>query len=256
MKIDIDTWDRYIRKLRQINRKAAAEMEALVNRLRDRDNLERREEIIVDYAFKLVTRYGEAAGAAACEMYDAIAAASGFNIPPADPADVATFQETVKAIRGTIKNQSIDTVPSTVSRLVKQVSADTTLKNALRDGAEFAWIPRGDTCAFCIALASRGWQRASKKSIRNGHAEHIHANCDCTYAIRFDSNMEVEGYDPGEYEAMYYSVDGYNSKQRINALRREFYQENKEKINAQKRSAYEKQKERESSESEEINTGD
>ena len=45
------------------------------------------------------------------------------------------------------------------------------LKNALRDGAEFAWVPNGDTCAFCMTLASRGWQRASKRAIKNGHAE-------------------------------------------------------------------------------------
>lgn len=27
------------------------------------------------------------------------------------------------------------------------------LKNALRDGAEFAWVSNGDTCAFCMTLA-------------------------------------------------------------------------------------------------------
>ena len=47
-----------------------------------------------------------------------------------------------------------------VSRLVKRAGADTTLKNAQRDGAEFAWVPHGDSCAFCLTLASRGWQRA------------------------------------------------------------------------------------------------
>ena len=98
-------------------------------------------------------------------------------------------------------------------------------------------MPQGDTCAFCITLASRGWQRASKKAIRKGHAEHIHAHCDCTYAVRHDSRTNVAGYDPEKYLKMYNDADGD-----INAMRRAQYQENKDEINAQKRKAYEARK--------------
>ena len=125
------------------------------------------------------------------------------------------------------------------------------MKNALRDGAEWAWIPHGDTCAFCIALASRGWQKASKNAIKNGHAEHIHANCDCTYAIRFNERTNVAGYQPDKYLSMYESEPG-SPKAKINAMRRKFYAENSEEINSQKRSAYEKRKEREASSAEEM----
>ncbi|MBR4692904.1 MAG: hypothetical protein IKP17_09110 [Oscillospiraceae bacterium] len=38
-------------------------------------------------------------------------------------------------------------------------------------------MPSGDTCAFCITLASRGWQKAGREAIKGGHAEHIHNNC-------------------------------------------------------------------------------
>ena len=140
-----------------------------------------------------------------------------------------------------------------VGRLVKMAGADTTLYNAMRDGSQFAWIPAGDTCAFCITLASRGWQNISKKALKNGHAEHIHANCDCTYAVRFSERDNVAGYNPEEYEGMYYAADGNTPKERINYLRRDAYAKNKEKINAQKRSAYAKSKELESSAAEEIN---
>lgn len=73
----------------------------------------------------------------------------------------------------------------------------------IRNGAEFAWVPHGDTCAFCTMLASRGWQRASKKALKNGHAEHIHAHCDCEYAVRFGRESSVKGYDPDEYLRRY-----------------------------------------------------
>jgi uncharacterized protein VirK/YbjX len=88
-------------------------------------------------------------------------------------------------------------------------------------------------------------------AIKNGHAEHIHGNCDCAYAVRFNSKTNYAGYDPDKYLAMYNSTSG-TPTQKINAMRREFYAENKEEINAQKRDAYAKRKERESSAAEEM----
>ena len=117
-------------------------------------------------------------------------------------------------------------IAAAIGRLVKRTGVDTTMQNALRDGAQWAWIPSGETCAFCITLASRGWQRASRKAIKNGHAEHIHANCDCTYAVRHSSGSDVAGYDPDRYRRMYDDAEGRSSKAKINALRRQFYAEN------------------------------
>ena len=186
-------------------------------------------------------------------MYDAIAVLSGVSVPPAVPAPTATFAETAKAINGTMKTGNVNIVADATGRLVKLVGVDTMQQNALRDGAEWAWIPRGDTCAFCLTLASNGWQKASKNAIKNGHAEHVHANCDCTYAVRFNDGLDVQGYNPQKYLDMYENADGSTPQARINALRREFYNENKEIINEQKRSAYAKRIERNSSAAEEIN---
>ena len=186
-------------------------------------------------------------------MYDAIASLQGATVPPAVPAATATMDETAKAVVGTMKTGNVNIVADATGRLVKLVGVDTMLQNALRDGAEWAWIPRGDTCAFCLTLASRGWQKASKNAIKNGHAEHVHANCDCTYAVRFNDSLNVEGYDPQKYLDMYYGADGNSPEARINAMRREFYAKNKETINAQKREAYAKRMERNSSAAEEIN---
>ena len=177
---------------------------------------------LVAYAHALATKYGEASGALACEMYDSVAEMSGVNVPAAQMAQTATYGETAKAIYGTMLNQN-NPVAKTVGRLVKQVAADTTLQNGLRDGAKFAWIPHGDTCAFCLMLASNGWQRVSKRALRNGHAEHIHPNCDCEYAISFDANPQVGGYDPDYYRRIYDGAEGDNWRQKINYLRREQY---------------------------------
>lgn len=224
MTIPLSDWLKFIRTLSALNNKAAGELARYIDRQGGLDSVDR--DALINYAYGLVTKYGEGATAAAAEMYDAIAVLSGANVPPAVPAATATYAETAKAINGTLKTGNEEIVSGAVGRMVKMAGVDTTMQNALRDGAEWAWIPMGDTCAFCIALASRGWQRASKKALKGGHAEHIHANCDCTYAIRFDDS-EVEGYDPEKYRKMYSGADGDTPRERINAMRREFYARNK-----------------------------
>lgn len=243
-------WNKYIADLRKISDKAADEAEKYIKTHSIMSPAEMQR--FIEYAYALATKYGEAAGALACEMYDALAALSGAAVPPAVPAQTATYGDIAKAVYGTYK-MNPEITSSAIGRQVKLVGVDTMQQNALRDGAEWAWIPSGDTCAFCLTLASRGWQRASKNALRNGHAEHVHANCDCTYAIRFSNDIDVEGYNPDEYLEMYEGADGDSPEGRINALRREFYAKNKETINEQKRSAYAKRKERNSSAAEETN---
>lgn len=250
MTISARDWSLYIRRLSALNDKAAGEMRAFVTRYGFNDM-----DAVIDYAYGLVTKYGEGAAALAAQMYDAIAELSGKLLDPAIPAATASYREVARTMQGIANvSENVEMLSSAVGRLVKRTGADTTLQNALRDGAQFAWIPAGDTCAFCITLASRGWQYASKKAIKGGHAEHIHSNCDCTYAIRFNEDTNVRGYKPERYREMYDNAEGSSSKAKINSMRREAYAENKEEINAQKRSAYEKRKERESSAAEEIET--
>ena len=226
--IAMKDWERYIARLKKISDKAAAEMQAYVDRFGFGNTT-----AIINHAYALATKYGEAAAAAACDMYDAVAAVSRVSVPAAAPAETATFGDVAKAINGAINQGAEGQVPQITGRYVKRAGADTTLKNAIRDGAEFAWVPHGDTCAFCITLASGGWRRASEKALKGGHAEHIHSNCDCEYAIRFGDDDGVRGYDPDRYKRIYYDHGGD-----INSIRREQYQKNKEKINAQKRERY------------------
>ena len=255
MKVSSKSWDAYIANLRKMSDKAARLMQKRLDGI-DFDMLDYdTRQSLIDYAYALATKYGEGAGALASEMYDALAELYEVSVPSALPAPTATYAEVAKAVNGTIKSRNAEIVSAAVGRQVKMVGVDTMMQNALRDGAEWAWIPRGDTCAFCVTLASRGWQRASKAAIKDGHAEHVHANCDCTYAVRFGHDVDVEGYDPSAYYKMYRDADGGSPKAKINAMRREFYAENADEINAQKRSAYAKMRARESSSAEEFNIG-
>ena len=226
MQISEKSWVEYIDRLARLNEEAGRKMADYIAK-HGTGNAD----ALIAYAQALVQKYGEGSAELACQMYDAVAEASGVDVPPAEPAPPADYGETAKMVNAT--KQSPPLLQSGVSRLVKRAGADTTLKNAIRDGAEWAWVPHGDTCPFCITLASRGWQKASKKALKGDHAEHIHANCDCEYAIRFDSRTTVAGYDPDKYLAQYYDHGGD-----INAMRRAQYAKNKDTINAQKRVAY------------------
>ena len=187
---------------------------------------------LIAYANALVTKYGEGSAELACQMYDALAEASKANLPAAEPAATAEYGEVARMVNAT-KRQNPANLPNGVRRLVKRAGADTTLHNAIRDGAEWAWVPYGDTCPFCIMLASNGWQKASAKLLKGGHAEHIHANCDCEFAVRFDGSTSVAGYDPEKYLRQYRAAGSD-----VNAMRRIDYAARKDAINAQKRAAY------------------
>ena len=226
MKLTAQTWSEYVARLARLNQRAGQLMADYIAAHGTGDT-----DALIAYAHALVTKYGEGSAELACQMYDALAAAAKAGVPAAEPAQPASYGEVARMVQATKASQH--QMQQGVSRLVKRAGADTTLKNALRDGAEFAWIPQGDTCAFCLTLASRGWQKASQAAIKGGHAEHIHANCDCEYAIRFDGTSTVAGYDPDKYLRRYRAAGSD-----VNALRRVEYAKNRERINAQKRAAY------------------
>lgn len=232
MELSQNDWLAYVRRLSRINNKAAEEMAKFI-KTHGVDDARG----MIDFAYAIATKYGEASAALSAEMYDIIAVLEKVSLPAAEMAATAGYGEVAKTINGILKTSVNENLLSdAVGRLVKQTGADTTLKNARRDHAEFAWIPVGDTCPYCRALASRGWQDGG--GISNGHAEHIHANCDCTYSVRHTKTGGVAGYNPDEYFAEYMAADGRGSKAKINAMRRELYAQNKDIINAQKREAY------------------
>lgn len=246
-------WFNYVNRLSGIDKAATQRMGEFVGSISNFSisNVEHMS-LLIQEAYAVSSVYGEAAATLAAEMYDALGLASGMFLDPAEIAETASLAQVEWTVKGAAKTLNPSEVASAVGRLVKKAGVDTVLQNAKRDGAEVAWVPSGDTCAYCIALAGRGWRNAD-----NSYKEHIHSNCDCTLATRFNEKTSIKGYDPQKYEDMYYSADlegeAPTSKNRINALRREFYAKNKEEINANKRINYAERKARlNSSEAEEI----
>ena len=228
-------WDNYIQKLSRINKQASDLIMAYVDK-HGLDDIK----ALVDYSYQVATKYGTASASLNALMYDTIADLEGVALPAAEIAETATYGDVAQSVYGTLKTSvNAAEIGGAVGRLVKRAGQDTMLKNAIRDKAEFAWVPVGKTCAFCMTLGSRGWQEISNKALKNGHAEHIHSNCDCSYMVRHNKDFDVAGYKPEEYLKMYDDADGEKPKDKINSMRRDFYQENKEEILQQEADNYE-----------------
>ena len=245
-------WLSYINRLSKLNSEAANAVKQYVEAggWSEIDD-------IVAYAYGVEKYYGEGAAALAAEMFDAVAEASGVYAEPAIMAETASYGDVAKTVQGVLKtSQNVNELAGAVSRLVKKAGADTTIQNVNRynrkhgkkkhTGAQFAWVPHGDTCSYCLMLASNGWQNQTVGG--SNHAEHIHSNCDCNYSVRFDNHSGVAGYNPEYYKEMYDNADGRTWKEKLNSMRRENYERNKDKINAQKREAYELRQEVEEAE--------
>lgn len=241
MNISQTEWENYIRKLAKLSKIAADKMQKYVDIYGFEDRTQ-----LIEYAHALILKYGSATAELACSMYDAIAELENADVPMAEAVYLDDIEDTAKAINGSLIQSAAGLLlPSVVARKVKMAGSDTTLKNAIRDKAEFAWIPHGDSCPFCINLAGEGWRIASINILENGHAKHIHAFCDCQYATRLSKKTKYDNYKPDEYAKITENADGKTEKDKINSLRRMQYASNKDVINAQRREAYAKRKEEE-----------
>ncbi len=251
MNITNETWDRYSSALEKLDEITKGKVSDYIE-THDIDSYEGRNQLI-EFCYALVSTMGEAAAELACQMYDAVSELEDAFKDFAEPADVASYDDVAKAVNGTIGNLlRAEITAAAMGRLVKMAAQDTTLKNAIRDQAFFAWIPIGDTCPLCLSIAAEGWNKATSKALSGGHAKHIHGNCNCNYAIKHQKTTEYQSYNPAQYQEVMEQAEGSTEEDRMNSIRRMFYDQNSAKIRAQKRAAYEKRKELDSSEAEEI----
>lgn len=224
-RISSQAWLNYINRLNGIDRQARSELRQWIKTygVDEEGNLLDNITYAVDgfdrtfpeVCYEIVSKYSDASGALSAAMYDAIAEFEEAFVPAAEMVTNVTLDDMYKTVNGVLKtSRNVDEMTGAVTRYVKKASCDTMLQNAYRDRAQYAWIPSGDTCAFCLALAAQGWVNVSVQKIRKGypHAEHVHSNCDCNYVVRFNKDTEVEGYNPQEYVDKFYEARDWSEE--------------------------------------------
>lgn len=171
-----------------------------------------------------VDAYGDAAGAAACELYDALADDAGESLPSAavDTSDVSGYiDREVRYQAGKLADGAPTAFAARVADLARDQVArranSTMMKNASRDGIRYARVPMGgETCTFCAMLASRGFAYRSAGSA--GEGAHWHPNCRCKVVP--ETAGAVEGYDPSEWAAKWRAMGEIDADPRLTAAQK------------------------------------
>lgn len=146
------------------------------------------------------------AAARAAEYYDAVRQAQGFS---GGYSAVAESMRDPDATLGAVRyfiGKVVEGAPEAfvslcVTRIdeeIRRAANRCVAHNARKDPAKprYARVPRGETCGFCLMLASFGFNAKTEEA-----ASHSHAHCDCRIVPGFDGKTKVRGYDPdGMYE--------------------------------------------------------
>lgn len=146
------------------------------------------------------------AAARAAEYYDAVRASQGF---PGKYQAVAESLRDPDATLGAVRyfvGKVVENAPEVfvsmcltrVDEEIRRSANRCVAHNARKDPAKprYARVPRGETCGFCLMLASFGFYAKTEEA-----AEHSHAHCDCRIVPGFNGETTVRGYDPdGMYE--------------------------------------------------------
>lgn len=212
--------DNYTRALEKVS---AVGQEALGERLLtvDLEDLTRAANEIVEVMEIYCGTTAEASAQVSAEFYNAMSMLQTGESYQAEPISGHIPEATEKATRGIFQKAVEGDFDSMTHNLlgrldyeVKKAAGETTMGNARNDprGVRYARVPGGgETCDFCIMLASRGPVYHSAATA--GELNHYHANCRCRIVPMWDtvwagtsrraSASTIEGYDPDELYTQY-----------------------------------------------------
>ena len=213
---------------------------------------------VIAYIHQVLDVYCDVANFLAGEFYAKMAEGEGVDVPETEIPDKPGLEQVASSVRYAARDLWGGTVDAdgfrakcmaSVKRYVKKAASDTIVANCRRDGRagkgiRWARVPRGgETCPFCIMLASRGFVYYTQQSANL--FDHDHVNCDCDIIASFEG--DIEGYDPSIYLGIYnYNVayDRYghvDTQQTLANMREVYYEENKDRWNAMRRERYARQ---------------
>lgn len=161
-------------------------------------------DFLIDQAQILAARYGDASVGLAAEFFEAATGLTtrvpGFDLSEAVEGSVrwaagdlfeGNSAEAQKKFRGAMQ------------RHAKQPGRDLLFDNSDRRGVTFARVPVGDTCSWCLMLASRGFVYTSAKNA--GEMRQFHDWDDCLIVPSDAKDLPPE-YDPEKLYDLYSNV--------------------------------------------------
>lgn len=167
----------------------------------------------------IASAYTDYSAARAATFYDDVralqvasssyqAAVNSMRAPAATAGAVRAFIQ--KIVDGGNSSEFIETCQERLDYEIELAANMCLADNSARDPLKpkYARVPSGDTCEWCLMLASNGFYYNTAEA-----ASHSHSNCDCRVVPGFEGTT-VEGYDPNEiYKQWKQAVKDRESRQ-------------------------------------------
>ena len=176
------------------------------------------DEEIMEQAAKIAAKFrllGQELGA---QWYDLCAELAGIEAEPAE-VQYVDYNETAKnaeiAYQRIPKGESVtkyfsDFISNQIISSIREVGDTALWRDYYRgiEGGRWARVPVGETCAWCLMLASQGAWYLTKESALGEYAGHYHKGCNCI-AVYYANPESIAGYGAtlGKYKDYYYSAE-------------------------------------------------
>lgn len=191
-------------------------------------------EAVIDVAVTVAEKFAFLGAELGAQWYDLCTQLAGVDAEPAELQQ--SDQDALRAKAEATVSKSQETFGKTFEYYMQNVindsirlTGDANLRRDYNRGlvpGKWARVPVGETCAWCLMLASQGaWYLTKESALGDGN--HYHNGCNCVAVYHSDAES-IKGYSGqlGRYKAMYYDAENIRL---ANELGREHYPEELQK---------------------------
>ena len=179
---------------------------------------------MIDAATTVAVKYSYYGCELGAQWYDLCSELAGIEADPAEYDD-PDYDDIRDHAKNRLDASGANAKPSEVFNsflqdIVNESIRVTGYSNLWRDyerglaGGKWCRVPVGDTCAWCLMLASQGAWYLSEESATGPDPGHYHDGCDCRAVFHADSES-IAGYENLErYKKIYYDAENLRSANR------------------------------------------
>ena len=170
---------------------------------------------VVDAATNVAYKYSALGEELGAQWYDLCTGLAGIDaddayLPEVDESDIRQRATTAAKSDGDVKSIFDEFLQNQINESIRRTGTANMWRDYERGIAPGKWarVPVGDTCAWCLMLASQGaWYLTEKSALTSKHGGNYHRNCNCV-AVYHAEPDDIGGYSKlGQYKSMYYDAD-------------------------------------------------
>lgn len=172
---------------------------------------------VVELATRIALKYSYLGCELGAQWYDLCSELAGLDVDPAELAEVDSDELASRAdsAYGRAHDSSLvaDVLNYYLQNQIENSIRRTGDANLWRDyergmaGGKWARVPVGETCAWCLMLASQGAWYLSEETAKGIDPGHYHDGCDCVAVYHADPES-IAGYaELASYKEMYYDAE-------------------------------------------------